>query len=342
MKIQNFQNHKRSVLNFSEGLNVIHGDNDQGKSSILRALNWVIYNKPSGFGFQPKNDSDCTTQIEVDSVIRKRNKKENCYIINGKKFSALRSEVPKEVSDNFNLSSFSYQNQYNPHFLFTDSAGEVAKKINRLVGLEEIDKVLSRIKTIKETNNQTIKYLKEEVTLFEEKIEKYEKVDYLWERIQLLQKREGIIENKKSLFEKGNLLVEEINEITDQIIVCSNLLIHKEKLNDLLLSQDSLQLLHEKNQMLSAKITLLNNNEIKFKNYANIEQLKQQMEKVEKIELQIEEQEEDKKYYLHRMNEVNDLSKQIEHQEKQILNLKIEINKEKKRLKICPLCEKPF
>ena len=66
IKIKGFQGHEDSVLNLSKGLNVILGDTDTGKSSILRAINWVVTNRPSGDGFVNKLCKECSVEITTD------------------------------------------------------------------------------------------------------------------------------------------------------------------------------------------------------------------------------------------------------------------------------------
>lgn len=49
--IENFQSHEQTEVFFTEGLNVFVGPSDSGKSAILRALRWVLYNEPKGTDF---------------------------------------------------------------------------------------------------------------------------------------------------------------------------------------------------------------------------------------------------------------------------------------------------
>ena len=46
--LKNFQSHIDSKIEFDSGFNVICGSSDSGKSALLRALMWVIANRPSG------------------------------------------------------------------------------------------------------------------------------------------------------------------------------------------------------------------------------------------------------------------------------------------------------
>jgi exonuclease SbcC len=47
--IKNFQSHKNTNIDFQRnGVNVIVGTSDQGKSAILRAILWAVNNRPMG------------------------------------------------------------------------------------------------------------------------------------------------------------------------------------------------------------------------------------------------------------------------------------------------------
>jgi chromosome segregation ATPase len=44
LRIINFESHKDTTINFTDGFNVIIGQSDGGKSSIIRAIAAVCYN----------------------------------------------------------------------------------------------------------------------------------------------------------------------------------------------------------------------------------------------------------------------------------------------------------
>ena len=50
VELKNFQSHNQSRLEFCDGVNIIVGASDSGKSAILRGLFWVLYNNPNGTG----------------------------------------------------------------------------------------------------------------------------------------------------------------------------------------------------------------------------------------------------------------------------------------------------
>lgn len=346
LKIRNFQNHEESEVHLSSGLNVIYGDNDQGKSAILRSLNWLINNKPSGFGFQTKNKPESTTSVSVtvdeQTIIRKRNKKDNCYIIGKNKFSALRSEVPQEVKDILNLSQFAYQSQYNPHFLFTDSPGEVAKKINKIVGLEEIDVVLARVKSVKETNIRDIKYLTDKVNDLQEKVDKYSSIHSIAKKAELIQKREKIVEKKIEQSSLGNKLLEEYESILLQINAIDDLLSYKSKFSKINSVYEQVKDAQSKAEFISRRLDYLNNVVEKVQNYESLLELSSSLVEVEKAEKKLEKLTTEANKLVQVSSRLILLDELIISAEHTIEEVTKEYEKLKKRLKICPLCEKPF
>lgn len=80
----NFQSHANTLIELDRNFNVIVGESRQGKSSILRAIRWVIENKPSGKSFIKTGAQEASVEITLNNgTIIKRfvNKKENGYKI---------------------------------------------------------------------------------------------------------------------------------------------------------------------------------------------------------------------------------------------------------------------
>ena len=44
IELHNFQSHEYTEMEFDRGLNVILGNSDVGKTAILRAIKWALYN----------------------------------------------------------------------------------------------------------------------------------------------------------------------------------------------------------------------------------------------------------------------------------------------------------
>jgi len=163
IEIKNFESHKDTKLIFDQGVNVIYGESDQGKSAIIRALLWVVTNRPSGNSFCSRWGGDTSVTIEMDNCFVSRIKdKKHKYIINYKdgtvkEFEAVAKQgVPLEVQKVLNINPINIQTQFDGHFLLPPmSPGEVARQINQYVNLDIIDTTMSNSSsTIKETKRR--------------------------------------------------------------------------------------------------------------------------------------------------------------------------------------------
>ncbi len=169
IRIKNFQSHKSTQLKFHPGVNTIVGSSDSGKTAIMRALFWVVQNRPLGSAFvshwalneKGKQAEPCWALVTTNDKKIKRVKlnEKNSYIIDSKILEAMRTEVPPEVSHAFNLTDVNIQKQMDSPFLLSESAGEVARFFNRIIRLDIIDTFLSSVDSKKrETKKQCLAF----------------------------------------------------------------------------------------------------------------------------------------------------------------------------------------
>lgn len=187
LEIVNFQSHQLTKLEFSPGVNVMVGPSDNGKSAILRALFWLIQNKPDGMGFvshwnlTPKGVIKGTTEVilkyDEGVVTRRRTKDCNQYILNENVLDAVGRDVPAEVSKSLNISDVNIQTQLAPHFLLADSAGEVARILNRTIRLDDIDKFLSLVEQKKRATKNSVESISSNLIEFKNEIENLSWID---------------------------------------------------------------------------------------------------------------------------------------------------------------------
>ena len=76
--LTNFQSHKLTTFYLEDGLNIISGSNDNGKTACARALSWVLHNSPIEDVIRRQNNIQtkfCQVEIEFfDGAIIKRYK----------------------------------------------------------------------------------------------------------------------------------------------------------------------------------------------------------------------------------------------------------------------------
>lgn len=152
LKIENFQSHERTELHLHPGVNVICGRTDGGKSAILRAVRWVIENRPQGDEFRSWWGGDTKVALLTTDdvrVERGKGKSSNWYDLNIDEddplhFEAFGPSVPNEIIQALKLTDVNFQWQHDRAFLLSESAPEVARRLNKVARIEDIDAATTR------------------------------------------------------------------------------------------------------------------------------------------------------------------------------------------------------
>jgi len=218
IRLVNFQSHRDTKINFHEGLTVILGQTDQGKSAIIRALKWVLYNEPRGTDFITAGCKHCRVELEMQDgsiIIRERDGQRNRYLLkqSGQEqvFEGFGNSVPLEIVkahgipkifiDRDATSAVNLAEQLEPPFLISESGSNKAKALGRLVGIHIID-AAQRI-TLKDLadNQQRHKILEEEIANLKDELQAYKDIDKLAKKISNLS---CILDNLK---QKRNILL---------------------------------------------------------------------------------------------------------------------------------------
>ena len=69
ISIKNFQSHKDSHIELSDGVNIIVGASDSGKSSLIRAIKWLATNRPSGESIRSTWGGKTEVEIFTESLL---------------------------------------------------------------------------------------------------------------------------------------------------------------------------------------------------------------------------------------------------------------------------------
>ncbi len=275
LTISNFLSHKKTALEFSPGLNIIVGPTDSGKSAIIKALKWLITNRPLGDSVRSYwgGSTSVSVQFKEGEVLRVREDRDNAYktIVGGNsiEFNAIKGEVPEEVGKILDLGELNIQTQFSPHFLLSQSSGEVAQYFNKVAHLDKIDTASQNIRRWLKEVQQSISFREAELIQFQSDLEQYKTLDEIeekvvelekvekqitdtdWDKIQLqkliedLSKAEEELEGFSFLLELEGL-VNEIIKITEERVKVG---VQKTELNELLASLqmcDTIAQRHEK------------------------------------------------------------------------------------------------
>lgn len=149
IEITNFQKWKHLSIDFTDGVNCIIAPTDSGKSAIIRALCWVLFNKNYKNLRRKDKNNEVSASTSVKLTIEHENEtfiveryvdnKTSYYKFNDEVFKALNKKVPDKIQKLFSVSDINVQTQFDPPFLITSTSGDISKLINEMIGLEEMD-----------------------------------------------------------------------------------------------------------------------------------------------------------------------------------------------------------
>lgn len=339
IKIQNIQSHKDTQLKFSPGINAIIGSSNNGKSAILRALYWAVYNRPLGidnllshWAFDKKGNQiepmEVTVQNDDGVVTRRRTKTENQYIVNDEELNVVKTDVPEQVEKLLCLSDTNIQRQQDAPFLLSLTNGQVAQYFNKTVRLDIIDKVLSNAESKRRKTNQEISQNEE---LLKEYIAKREKYNWLDEIDKLLSKYDNISE-------KHDKIELEYNKLSGELEMYEKISENKTRYSDISKVKENIgkfESLNDQSKRIKNDILTIEDSLEDFaacKVYPSFESEKKLIQKFENLNSEAAEKNEDINSLEEQITNYLELNANIKACEQNIKDLK------KQLPDVCPLC----
>jgi chromosome segregation ATPase len=240
--IINFQSHKKTVFNFHNGVNAIIGESDKGKSAILRGLGWLIRNHSKDRGFRSKwgGKTDVEAVFSDGKVVSRVQDKHNAYYLYDttesidEEYKAFKTDIPEDIVNALNMGDINIQSQFDPPFLLADSGGDVAKLLNKIANLTDIDDSISNIRKEVLANSAEIRKYEEqiaELTTQEESFKYLTAMELEVEQYEKLCKQDTICDSMYfslgvilSNLEKGNKELSEIEAFLKAEVPCNAVL----------------------------------------------------------------------------------------------------------------------
>lgn len=216
LKIKNFQKFSKMLLEFSPTLTTIIGSSDSGKSSLFRALQWVVLNKPSGVGFLKHGTADTRVRLTTDThrIERSRIASDNAYFLDGNKYKSFSTGVPEDLQTALGMTALNFQSQHEPLFWFSLTPSALSAEINRLVDLESIDYVNKKLRAKERSVSHQIEKKEEFIAADTKELRALEGLEDLDEA---LTKIEELAKSKERL-ERELLHLERNADLFDELI----------------------------------------------------------------------------------------------------------------------------
>jgi len=341
--IQNFQSHKNTELDLVPGVNIIIGKTDSGKTAILRALRWLIKNRPGGEAFRSVWGGKTEVKISTTEggIITRGKGDDNYYDVNSLHLVAFKTEVPEEVSSILNLSDINLHHQFDQPFLLNSTSGEVATHFNKIAHIEQIDISTKRVKGWITDIKQNIAENTSQIDKYNIDLKKYKNLDKLEIELEVLENLDQSLTKIINIRAEFLNLLDNIHDTEKEIETYSDILQLENQVNSLLAIYNVIEATETECDNFLQLIDTINSSkksiseeEVLINLESSVNNILNLYTEEENIELEKE--------------ELLTLTKKISIKKSKIASLEIiEIPKLQEELKkempdICPLCDQPI
>lgn len=233
IKIEGFQSHINTQIEFSEHLNIITGPTDSGKSAILRALKKVIRDLPAGNDFVNNKLHTCTITMAVDSVIILRSiskdkdgkTKINNYQVGEQPFDSFGRDIPLEVITALNMPvvdlgdfkiDLHFYDQFDGPFLIGDTSSVKSKVLGSVSGLNVIDEAIKKVNKDSRQINSDLKTIEKDVNQIQTELSILPDIEKLLENAERFENTLTSIENSTTRLDKLKTLYDQLMSIAQK------------------------------------------------------------------------------------------------------------------------------
>lgn len=216
IKLRNFQSHRRLDMKLDPGVNVIIGPSDAGKSAIVRALFWIAFNQPAGDEFRSHWGGRTVAMLKTDDgrlVKRVRTKYENYYQLDKEKLKAFGRGVPEEVSEVLNLNRVNFMRQLDPPFLLSSTPAQVAKELNEVANLKQVDSSIKWIVGELRRTQSEIRFTEGHISDLTVDLEEYKGLDEIEEQVALA---EDLLKRRNSKYGQASNIRKAVRAIHEE------------------------------------------------------------------------------------------------------------------------------
>ena len=257
LNIRNFQSHKSSDIEFHKGVNAIVGPSDCGKSAILRALRWVLFNDQPGEAYRRHGSDKTTISITIGNTdyARVRSNKDNKYIMSvedeypePQEFDKVKNDVPEELARAFNMDDINVQKQMDSPFLLSESPAEVGRILNRAAGIDDIDTCMSKINGMERENSAELKTRTGDLKDLDGELARYKRLPDVDAQLAVTEKLEKALK-------KGNTQAEDITSLLADLEVVEGNVARFEPLAGV--SLDKVEALNKKYESIELKYSIV-------------------------------------------------------------------------------------
>ena len=192
-EIHNFQSHKDTVIEFDDGLNVILGETNKGKTAVVRAVLWALFNDPKGTDFIMTGEEDCSVKLtfsDGSAIERSRSvKSAGHYVVTqvdgtSYSFKGFSNEIPVQVMNEHQMpevyltkdvkARLNVSSQMDAPFLLSESPQVKAAAVGRIIGTQVVDAAIKTVNRDTLASNKRAKDLSQQIDDWNEELKQYQ------------------------------------------------------------------------------------------------------------------------------------------------------------------------
>lgn len=290
ISLTNFKSHKETTIELHPNVNLIVGTSDSGKSTILKAVRWLATNKPGGDSVRRWGTKATEISITTDDghIFKRGKSNKNYYSLDDKLLEAFGTEVPDCVSKALKIGDFNFQQQKDSHYLFSQTSGEVAKKLNAAADLEIIDKSYETVSSNIRKFTTDKSYLEERKTELSVKKDKFAELTKLNEEYIILAGCQEQLDKTAKNIDSMLSIAGRIRTLRSDVAKCGPVSELFGECVELLERQTQQETLKNNLKQMENKRTTLTNLKSNFKKYHGLKELAQELDVLIKRCLDVE------------------------------------------------------
>ena len=231
VQLINFQDHADTTINFTNGINLIVGSSDAGKSAVLRALNYVFHNSMKGDSFIRVGTAECSVRIKFSDgieVTRVKGGDVNSYVLkdlegNYNTYSKVGQTVPEPVRKALGepplddkKKPISYADQMSSLFLVDLSPTDLPRTLSELTGIQNLQTAAEILQKNSRSFDRSIKDKNEKIEKLKVDLDQYSYVDKDLEKIQEIETNLKVMQDKNEKVKRSRSFIESNNEIAKE------------------------------------------------------------------------------------------------------------------------------
>ncbi|NCU26056.1 hypothetical protein EOM86_04960, partial [Candidatus Nomurabacteria bacterium] len=145
LKLTNIKKHRALTLNFVDGINILVGATESGKTSAMKGLLWALTNASTGGRLIHHGESSCEVEVGLDGkvITRSWSKSSNVYKLGEKELTAFKTDVPTEIKALVNISDINIQRRRDVPFMVYAKDTDNAEMFSQMLDLDEINTVIT-------------------------------------------------------------------------------------------------------------------------------------------------------------------------------------------------------